>query len=318
MSKTIAKIVTDFLEHLEVERQRSPKTIENYARYLGRFNQWCAQHKISTPDQLNSDNIQKFRVALARLEDQNSQVISPQTQAYHIIALRSFLRFCAKRDIKTISAEKIELPKTSLPEVNFLEPDEVIDLFNSINTEPLTGKRDRAVLECLYSTGLRVSELVRLSRPKLNLERAEITVIGKGKKERIVFLDENAVNWLKTYFDAREDDDDAVFIRHRKLPGEDILSDKPLRLSTRTIQRIVAKRATQAGITKTVSPHTLRHSFATDLLMNGADIRSVQDMLGHSSISTTQRYTHVTNNKLREVHERYHRKKGGDRGEKGV
>ena len=309
MQKTISLLITDFLEHLEVERQRSLKTIENYARYLGRFSEWCKNNQVETADKINSDLIQKYRVWLARLEDNFGQVISPQTQAYHIISLRSFLRFCAKRDIKTLSAEKVELPKTSLPEVNFLEPDEVIDLFNSINTEPLTGKRDRAVLECLYSTGLRVSELVKLSRPKLNLERSEITVIGKGKKERIVFLDENAVEWLKKYFAARDDDDDAVFIRHRKLPGEDILSDKSLRLTTRTIQRIVAKRATEAGITKTVTPHTLRHSFATDLLMNGADIRSVQDMLGHSSITTTQRYTHVTNNKLREIHQKFHRKK---------
>ncbi len=309
MSKTISKLVTDFLEHLEVERQRSPHTIENYARYLGRFSTWCKKYGITNAAKLNSEIIQKYRVWLARLEDNFGQTISPQTQAYHIIALRSFLRFCAKRDVKTVSAEKVELPKTSLPEVSFLEPDEVIDLFNSINTEPLSGKRDRAILECLYSTGLRVSELVKLSREKLNLDRAEITIIGKGKKERIVFLDENAVVWLKTYFDARDDEDEAVFIRHRKLPGEDEVMAKSRRLTPRTIQRVVAKRALEAGITKTVTPHTLRHSFATDLLMNGADIRSVQDMLGHSSITTTQRYTHVTNKKLREVHQKFHRKK---------
>ncbi|MDO8471780.1 MAG: tyrosine-type recombinase/integrase [bacterium] len=307
MSAKITPIVDDFLEHLEVERHRATNTLTNYRRYLTRFSNWCTEHEITKPSQLNPDNIQKFRVWLARFEDENGELLSPQTQGYHVIALRSWLRFCAKRDIDTLSADKIELPKMSLPEVNFLEPDEVADLIGSINTETLTGKRDQAILECLYSTGLRVSELTKLSRDRLNIDRGEITVRGKGNKERLVFLDDAAKEALHEYFKARPDNAEAVFIAHRKVTNPDILTDQ--RLTPRSIQRIVSKRASLAGLTKKVTPHTLRHSFATELLMNGADLRSVQDMLGHSSVTTTQRYTHVTNSQLRSVHAHFHGKK---------
>ncbi len=306
---TIKQSISDFLEHLEVERHRAKNTLANYKRYLARFADWCSEHKLTKPGQLTTTDIQKYRVWLARFEDEFGSLLSAQTQGYHVIALRSWLRFCAKRDIETLSPDKIELPKMNLPEVNFLDPDEVGDLLGAINSKTLTGKRDLAILECLYSTGLRVSELTKLSREKLNIERGEITVRGKGNKERLVFLDDAAQAALADYFKAREDNDDAVFIRHRQ-QKTDVLEN--LRLTPRSVQRIVAKRAMLAGITKRVTPHTLRHSFATELLINGADLRSVQDMLGHASVTTTQRYTHITNKQLRSVHQKFHRKQNGE------
>jgi site-specific recombinase XerD len=305
---TITQLITDYLEHLEVEKQRSINTVKNYHLYLGRFATWAKHLGLTTPEQLKTDHIQKYRTWLARLEDANGDILSPQTQAYHGIALRSFLRYLARRDIETVSAEKVELPKMSLPSVSFLEEDEYARIIEEIKGSSPADRRDRAIFECLFSTGLRVSELCRLNRSRLNLERGEVTVRGKGKKERLVFLDDKSVAALHDYLDSRSDDDDAVFIRHRAT-AHDANLEKGLRLTPRSIQRLVAKRAATAGITKTITPHTLRHTFATDLLRNGADLRAVQDMLGHSSITTTQRYTHVTNQRLREVHNRHHRHK---------
>lgn len=304
----ISSLITDYLEHLEVERQRSNHTIQNYHRYLDRFASWAKHQGITEPDQLTTDHIQKYRAWLARLEDANGEPLSPQTQAYHGIALRSFLRYLAKRDIETVSAEKVELPKMVLPSVSFLEEDEYDRILSGITGHSPTDRRDRAIFECLFSTGLRVSELCKLNRSRLNLTRGEVTVRGKGRKERLVFLDDRATDALTEYLDSRSDDDDAVFIRHRAT-AHDADLEKGLRLTPRSVQRLVAKRAAAAGITKTITPHTLRHTFATDLLRNGADMRAVQDMLGHSSITTTQRYTHVTNQRLREVHARHHRAK---------
>lgn len=301
-------LMTEFLEHLEIEKQRSPHTIKNYHRYLERFLGWCEPQGLTKPEQLTATHLQKYRAWLARLEDEMGEFLSPQTQAYHGIALRSWLRFMAKRDIACVSAEKVELPKMVVPEVTFLEPDEYQLMLAQTQSSRLQDRRDRAILECLFSTGLRVSELCRLNRNKLNLERGEVTVRGKGRKERLVFLDERAVDAINDYLAARDDMDDAVFIRHRPTAQDTVDVAAPKRLTPRSIQRIVAKRAAAAGITKTITPHTLRHSFATDLLRNGADVRAVQDLLGHASITTTQRYTHVTNQRLREVHRSYHRK----------
>ncbi len=305
---TIRQLIVDFLEHLEVERQRSPNTVANYHRYLERFASWAERRHITDPADLTANDIQKFRAWLAQLEDTNGEYLSPQTQAYHGIALRSFLRFLARRDIASVSADKVELPKMVLPSVSFLESDEYDRIMNEIKSQSITDRRDRAIFECLFSTGLRVSELCKLNRSRLNLERGEMTVRGKGRKERLVFLDDRAITALSEYLDARDDDDDAVFIRHRPT-AHDANLEKGLRLTPRSVQRLVAKRAATAGITKTITPHTLRHTFATDLLRNGADVRAVQDMLGHASITTTQRYTHVTNQRLREVHARHHRHK---------
>ncbi len=310
MDTRLAHTVTDFLEHLEVEKHRSQKTIANYGRYLDRFTTWASHAGITTPDHIDAPAIQKYRVWLSRFTDQFGQLLATQTQAYHIIALRSFLRFCGKRDITTISAEKVELPKMVTPTVTFLTADEVDDLIDSIPTQGISGKRDRAIIDCLYSTGLRVSELVSLDKTRVNVDSREITVRGKGRKERLVFLDDNAADSLAEYLAARTDDDPAAFIRHRTMAGDtDPSTPTSRRLTPRSIQRMIIKRATAAGITKTVTPHTLRHTFATGLLANGADLRSVQEMLGHVSVTTTQRYTHVTNPQLKRTHDQFHRKK---------
>lgn len=310
MISALARTVTDFLEHLEVEKHRSPKTIVNYGRYLERFTTWADHAGFTKPNDLDATAIQKYRVWLARFTDQFGQLLGTQTQAYHIIALRSFLRFCGKRDIATISPEKVELPKMVTPTVSFLSTEEVTRLIDSIPNQGVSGKRDRAIIECLYSTGLRVSELVSLDRARINLTTREITVRGKGRKERLVFLDDAAAHALTDYLTARTDADPAAFVRHRATVSDaDPTAAATHRLTTRSIQRLIAKRAAAAGITKTVTPHTLRHTFATDLLANGADLRSVQEMLGHVSVTTTQRYTHVTNPQLKNTHDRFHNKK---------
>lgn len=310
MPNNLERTVTDFLEHLEVEKHRSAKTITNYGRYLERFTSWASHNGITRAEDLDLTAVQKYRVHLARFTDQFGQVIGIQTQAYHIISLRSFLRFCGKRDIKTISPEKVELPKMVTPTVCFLTTDEVAALIESIPHQGLSGKRDRAIIECLYSTGLRVSELVALDRSRLNLTTREITVIGKGRKERLVFLDDRAATALADYLGARTDSDQAVFVRHHAAAADsDPVAKATKRLTPRSIQRLITKRAAAAGITKTVTPHTIRHTFATDLISNGADLRSVQEMLGHVSVTTTQRYTHVTNPQLKNVHDRFHHKK---------
>lgn len=309
MATTLTRTVTDFLEHLEVEKHRSPKTIVNYGRYLERFTTWATHAGCTSPNDLDLAAIQRYRVWLARFTDQFGQLLGTQTQAYHIIALRSFLRFCGKRDIPTLSAEKVELPKMVTPTVSFLTTEEVARLISSIPTQGISGKRDRAIIECLYSTGLRVSELASLDRARINLTTREITVRGKGRKERLVFLDDASAHALTDYLTARPDDDPATFIRHRATASDtDPTATATHRLTPRSIQRMMTKRAAAAGITKTVTPHTLRHTFATDLLANGADLRSVQEMLGHVSVTTTQRYTHVTNPQLKHTHDQFHHK----------
>jgi len=231
------------------------------------------------------------------------------TQNYHLIALRSFLKFCAKRDIKALTADKIELARTTRKQVTFLSAEEVERLLTQPNVQTLNGLRDRAILELLFSSGLRVSELVGLDKDHINLKRREFMVRGKGQKDRPIFISEAAAQWLQNYIDKRTDTSKPLFIRYSGSKKVD-LSGNFHRLTARSVQRMVSRYALLAGITKHVSPHTLRHSFATDLLMNGADLRSVQELLGHSNVATTQIYTHVTNPQLKSVHERFHRKEG--------
>ncbi|MCD6194757.1 tyrosine-type recombinase/integrase, partial [bacterium] len=249
---------------------------------------------------INLALVRKFRLHLNRQRDSRGDSLSLKTQAYHLIALRAFLRFLAKQDIASLAPEKIELPKTEEKEISFLEPEEVKDLFKSV---PDSGKvshlRDRVILEVLYSTGLRVSELVSLNKDDINLKREEFSVKGKGGKIRVVFLTPSAKEWLKRYLEKREDMDRALFVR-TKGRGND------LRLSTRSVERMISFYAKKAGLAKKVTPHTLRHSLATAMLRGGADLRAVQSLLGHSSITTTQRYTHVTDEHLKEVHQKYH------------
>ena len=305
---TINSLITNYLEHLEIEKNRSKKTIENYDRYLKRFINWS---KIEKPDMINLEIVRKYRIFLNRFQNEKKETLKKNTQNYHLIALRSFLKYLAKQDIKTLAAEKIELGKTSVRQVDFLESDDLNRLLEAPNKENLIGLRDRAILELFFSTGLRVSELSKLNRKDINLKKDEFTVRGKGDKLRIVFLSERAKTAFKNYLNKRVDLDEALFIRNDRVGQKTKKSEqKSFRLSPRSIQRIVKKYALAAGITKKVTPHTIRHSYATDLLMAGADIRSVQTMLGHSSITTTQIYTHITDKRLKEIYKNYHGKSG--------
>ncbi|MDL2341486.1 MAG: tyrosine-type recombinase/integrase [Patescibacteria group bacterium] len=299
-----AKAKTDFLEYLEIEQNRSQKTIANYDHYLTRLHDFAGDIQIADID---AELIRKWRLWLNRLGTNTSDELGKATQNYHLIALRSFLKFCAKRDIPAMSADKIELARTKRKQVTFLNEDELLRVFAEPDITMLAGLRDRAILELLFSSGLRVSELVGLDKDHINLKRREFMVRGKGQKDRPIFISEQAATWVQAYIDKRQDTTRPLFVRYSGRKTVD-LSGNFHRLTARSIQRLVARYALMAGITKHVSPHTLRHSFATDLLMNGADLRSVQAMLGHSNIATTQIYTHVTDPHLRSVHEKFHGK----------
>lgn len=298
------KAKTDFLEYLEIEQNRSQKTIRNYDHYLTRLIDFAGDIKISDID---PELIRKWRLWLNRLGTNTSDELQKTTQNYHLIALRSFLKFCAKRDIPALTADKIELAKTTRKEVTFLTPEELQLLFAQPKIETMPGLRDRAILELLFSSGLRVSELVGLNRDHINLKRREFTVRGKGQKDRPIFISDAAAHWIEQYLEKRQDTTTPLFARYSGSKKVDT-SGNYHRLTARSVQRMVARYALLAGITKHVSPHTLRHSFATDLLMNGADLRSVQALLGHSNISTTQIYTHVTDPHLKAVHQKFHSK----------
>ncbi len=298
-----AKAKTEFLEYMEIEQNRSQKTIANYDHYLTRLIDFAGDIHI---EDIDAELIRKWRLWLNRLGTNTSDELGKTTQNYHLIALRSFLKYCAKRDIPALTADKIELARTVRKQVTFLNEDELKRVFDQPDTRSLAGLRDRAILELLFSSGLRVSELVGLDRDHINLKRREFMVRGKGQKDRPIFISDEAAAWVERYLEKRQDNVKPLFLRYSGTKKVDT-SGNFHRLTARSIQRIVARAALLAGITKHVSPHTLRHSFATDLLMNGADIRSVQAMLGHSNIATTQIYTHVTDPHLRAVHEKFHR-----------
>ncbi len=321
----ITELIGDYVEHLEVERGRSRKTAENYERYLLRFHdivldifeeepelrQSAKNHtevdlSDFEPIDITNELVRKFRLRLNREVDRYGENLQAITQAYHLIALRGFLKYLAKRSIDSLDANLVELPHVIRKQVTFLHYDEVQRLLDSIDTDTETGLRDRAIIELLFSGGLRVSELVKLNRDSINLDRREFIVRGKGSKDRPIFISEAAADWIQNYLNARTDSLIPLFLNNSKNQQAVDTSGNFRRLTSRSVERIVQKYAKMAGITKHVSPHTLRHSFATDLLMNGADIRSVQTMLGHADISTTQIYTHVTDQHLKEVHEKFH------------
>ena len=306
MKGTLAELIDQFLEYLEIEKNCSKLTIRDYRHYLEVFDKWFTT---TLPDKeikdLNLQIIRKYRVFLANRENDKGMTLKRVTQNYYIIALRSFLRFLIKNDHDTLEPSKIDLPKTESRSLKFLERDQVDRLVMAADTSKEEGLRDRAMLELLFSTGLRVSELVSLNKDRINLERKEFGVIGKGGKSRIVFVSERAAEWIKRYLDKREDVFKPLFIRYSGKIIEDNGGEK-MRLTARSVERMVKKYVRAARIPVDATVHTLRHSFATDLLTNGADIRSVQDMLGHKNIATTQIYTHVTNKQLREVHKSFH------------
>lgn len=305
----LSDIIIRFLEHAEIGKNQSQKTVINYTHYLKRFTEWFGQD--TSAEDLTLEKVQAYRLYLNRLEDKKAQqLLSTKTQNYHMIALRAFLKYCIKNDFKTLAPEKIDLSKIPERTVEYLSREELERLFQEV--EKVGNKtqkaRDKALLQTLYSTGLRVSELTSLNRTQVDLERREFMVRGKGKKPRIIFLSERARDAIRDYLKLRDDNFEPLFLNYRhSKQKEDITLGEKRRLSTVMVEHLVRKYARQAGIIKKVTPHVLRHSFATELLINGADIRSVQEMLGHSSITTTQIYTHLTNKRLREVHEKFHR-----------
>ncbi|MCR4284194.1 MAG: tyrosine-type recombinase/integrase [Parcubacteria group bacterium] len=361
MSHNIIQLKKDFLEHLEVERGRSLKTILNYDHYLNRF---LSQSKLQNVEDISDETVRQYRLWLNRIEP----TLSKKTQNYHLVALRAFLKYLSRRDIKSLSAERIDLVKVPERDLDLITEDELERLLDAPITPPdkgLKSLRDKAILELLFSTGLRVSELCNLNIDSINLKREEFSIRGKGGKVRVVFLSDTAKQSLKDYLDARADINEALFIRiskggevkesvakkngSRRIPLDDRplenrffgetsesggvgksdsrrispsaeggirpqekqISDSDHRLTPRSVERIIKHYAIKAGISKKVTPHIIRHCFATDLLSAGADIRSVQSLLGHSNISTTQIYTHITDKKLHDVHKAFHDKRRG-------
>jgi len=301
----LAELKKQFLEYLEIERGRSVKTVENYDRYLERF---FAFAKVTEPKQLTEEQIREFRIYLNRQPGTKvGGKVDPmkrRTQNYYLIALRAFLKYMRRRGIESLSPERIELAKVPERSLDLISSTELKRLMAAPDHKTLEGKRDRAILELLFSTGLRISELCGLSIDDIDMSREEFSVRGKGDKVRVVFLSDSAKAAVQDYVKNRKDMDDALFVRY----GRKMNDGGDLRLSPRAVQRLLKTYAAKAGITRKVTPHVIRHSFATDLLSNGADLRSVQALLGHANIGTTQIYTHVTDKHLLEVHKKFHGK----------
>ena len=308
MLMNIQVACTEFLTYIEISKNQSIKTIENYTRYLHQFVNFFGEKK--EIESVTFSDIQEYRVFLHRKKDKNEKGLSIKTQNYYLIAIRALFKYFIKKDVNVLAPDKIELGKTEQRIVDFLSRDELERLFASVDVSKRTGYRDRAILECLYSTGLRVSELCALNRDQIDLKNKEFAVRGKGKKVRIVFLSNRSVIYIQDYLIKRKDNYAPVFISasNRSLNTMDITGNgEKFRIDRDTVEKVVQKHRRKAGIIKNVTPHTLRHTFATELLKNGADIRSVQEMLGHSSITTTQIYTHVTHSALREIHSKFHK-----------
>jgi site-specific recombinase XerD len=302
-----AVAMIDFLEALEVERNVSRLTIRNYSLYLRRFNDWFGKQGYKDLQQLTIEVLRKYRVYLSRYVFDNDQTLSKRTQSYYIIALRSWFKWLVKQDARCFTQKKLNYPKGSTP-MKFLMADKLERLLNQPSVSSADGLRDKAILEVLFSTGLRVSELVNLNRDQLDLDRPEFGVVGKGRRPRVVFLSERARLWLRRWLDGRQDNWRPVFIRFSGKREDQLADGEEMRLTTRSVQRLVDKYCRLAKLPIKLSPHGIRHSFATDLLSNGAGLRDVQEMLGHKNIATTQIYTHVTRPQLKKVYDEYHSK----------
>ncbi|MCM2338908.1 MAG: tyrosine-type recombinase/integrase [Burkholderiales bacterium] len=305
MTDNIQQLKRIFLEYLEIEKGSSLKTVENYERYLTRFINFS---KVEKAKDITDDKVREFRLFLNRqsgvkVKGQSSATMKKNTQNYYLIALRVFLKYLIKHEVSTLSPDRIELAKIKERSLDLITIDELNRLLNGPNGSDLKNLRDKAILELFFSTGLRVSELASLNND-LDLSKGEFSIRGKGEKVRVVFLSDSAKKAIKEYLPKRKDMEDAMFVQ-----VSTINKKRASRLTPRSIERIVKHYAVKAGISKKVTPHIIRHSFATDLLQNGADIRSVQMMLGHSNISTTQIYTHITDRQLLEVHKKFHSRK---------
>jgi len=306
VEKPIKDYLNDFLDWLEIEKGLSSKTQENYARFLRTFFEWLKVNNLEnlTPSRLSPEHIFKYKVFLSRGIKKGRKPLKRVTQGYYLIALRQLLSFFAEKDIPSLPPEKVKLPKEKKEKiVNVLTLEQVKKLLEAPDTSTIIGLRDRAILETFFSTGMRVGELVNLNRDQIKIKPEtkdlEISIVGKGERPRTVYLSERAIFWLRKYLDTRNDKEKALFVSYR--------GKKPLgRLSVRSVERIVKKYAILAGLPSNIVCHTLRHTFATDLLQKGVDLRIVQEFLGHKNVATTQIYTHVTRPKLREIHRKFH------------
>lgn len=305
MSHNLQEMKQQFLEYVEIEKGRSVKTVENYDRYLVRFIQFA---KLKNAEDITINNVREFRLWLNRQaggRESANATLKKKTQNYYLIALRSFLKFLAKRGVKSLSPEQIELAKVGERHLDLISSDELSRLLDAPDGKDVKSLRDKAILELLFSTGLRVSELCSLTRD-VDFDADSFPIRGKGEKVRVVFISDEARRAVKAYVDKRDDVDDSLFVRLNVDPSK----ESSLALDPRSVQRIVKYWAVKAGISKKVTPHVVRHSFATDLLHNGADLRAVQLLLGHSNISTTQIYTHVADAELKRIHKQFHNKRG--------
>ncbi len=308
MTDDLSTLVRKFLEYLEIERNCSSLTVRNYQHYLDVLIVYLQESKSRPPelDDINADEVRSFRLFLSRSAGTAGESMKSVTQGYYVIALRSFLKWCVKNDLKCLAPEKLEVPKNKDHSLKFLDEDQIGRLLNQPTLSTTNGLRDKAILELLFSTGLRVSELVSLDRDQINLKTREFGVIGKGGKSRVVFISKSAAEFVGRYLRSRMDRLKPLFIRTGG-KKEITQGDEEIRLTARSIQRLVKHYVTLAKLPVMATPHTLRHSMATDLLRAGADLRSVQEILGHKNIATTQIYTHVTDARLREVHEKFAR-----------
>lgn len=303
----LGELVKQFLEYMEIEKGASSYTVRNYDLYLRRFGEWFINiEKDGDIRKFNSKLVRRFRIYLSRYSDGKGQTLSRATQSYYVIALRSFLKWLIKNDYDVLAPEKIDLPKARSRSLKFLNREQMERLLNQPTISENIGLRDKAILETLFSTGLRVSELVSLNRDQVDLKRREFGVVGKGGVMRVVFLSKRAAGWLERYIAQREDKWNPLFIRYARGKADPGTGGEEMRLTARSVQRIVEKYRKKAQLPQKITPHGMRHSFATDLLHAGAGLREVQEMLGHKNVSTTQIYTHVTNPQLRKVHEKYH------------
>ncbi len=309
MSHNLKDLKTEFLQYVEIERGRSLNTVRNYDQYLTRFLEYT---KIKDPKDITDSLVRDFRIWLNRQEAKREKGVSAstlkkRTQNYYLIALRAFLKYLARQGISSLAPDRIELAKVPERSLDLITIEELQRLLNAPDTSTLRGMRDKALLELLFSTGLRVSELCSLPRD-INLKLDEVSVRGKGEKVRVVFLSDDAKTAVKKYLDARDDMDDALFVQILEGKRKENTKKDSLRLTSRSVERLIKHYAIKSGISKKVTPHVIRHSFATDLLRNGADLRSVQVLLGHANINTTQIYTHITDTELKNIHKKFHNK----------